>query len=191
MPGDDWQRFANLRLLFGYMYAQSGKKLLFMGAEIGQWYEWCHDTSIDWGVLEHAPHQGVQRWVRDLNTCYRGERALHELDFDSAGFAWIDCNDADQSVLTFLRRGRSRNEVLVVACNFTPVPRLKYRIGVQWLGHWQEILNSDATIYGGSGQGNLGGLMAEPVPYHGYDQSISVTVPPLAMVMFRGRAPSS
>jgi 1,4-alpha-glucan branching enzyme len=193
MPGDDWQKFANLRLLFGYMYTQPGKKLLFMGGEFGQWQEWNHDAELDWSLLEYPAHENLQRWVRDLNALYRDEPALHELDCDASGFAWIDCNDSQQSVLTFLRRGRSPSETLVVACNFTPVPRTDYRIGVPWAGQWREILNSDAPTYGGSGLGNLGAVTATTVPFHGRPYSLSVTLPPLAIVVFKGsdeRAPA-
>jgi 1,4-alpha-glucan branching enzyme len=186
MPGDDWQRFANLRALYGAMYAQPGKKLLFMGGELAQWSEWNHDGSLDWQLLEYAPHQGVQRWVRDLNTVYRREPALHELDCDPAGFAWIDCNDNEQSTITWLRRGSMAHDTVVVACNFTPVPRRNYRIGVPFAGYWKEILNSDAPLYGGSGQGNLGGVQSDPVSWHGHLQSISITLPPLAVVFFKG-----
>ncbi len=188
MPGDEWQQFANLRLLYGYMYAQPGKKLLFMGGEFGQRWEWNHEASLDWHLLDNPHHQGLQRWVRDLNTSYRGEPAWHELDCDPAGFAWIDCNDAEQSTLTFLRRAPSTPDVLVIGCNFTPVPRHNYRIGVPHGGHWQEILNSDASLYGGSGQGNLGGVRAAPVSWHGHPQSINVTLPPLGIVVFKGTA---
>ncbi len=187
MPGDDWQKFANLRLLFGYMYAQNGKKLIFMGGEIAQWREWSHEESLEWHLLARPAHQGLQRWVRDLNTCYRAEAALHELDTVPGGFEWIDCNDAEQSVLTFLRRDKSGCEALVVGCNFTPVPRHNYRVGVPWDGAWHEILNSDAKLYGGSGQGNQGGVTAAPVTWHGHPQSINVTLPPLGMVVFKGR----
>jgi 1,4-alpha-glucan branching enzyme len=185
MPGDDWRRFANLRLLFGYMYTQPGKKLLFMGGEIGQWDEWDHESSLQWHLLAGAPHQGVHRWVRDLNTWYRGEPALHQLDADPAGFAWIDCNDADASVLTYLRRGTQAGDTLAVACNFTPVLRRNYRLGVPAAGYWREILNSDAPLYGGSGQGNMGGVVAAPVACHGHFQSINVTLPPLGVVVFK------
>jgi 1,4-alpha-glucan branching enzyme len=185
MPGDDWRRFANLRLLFGYMYTQPGKKLLFMGGEIAQWNEWDHESSVQWHLLANSAHQGLQRWVRDLNTWYRGEPALHQLDADPAGFAWIDCNDAEASVLTYLRHGRHPADVLAIACNFTPLPRHNYRLGVPAAGYWREILNSDALLYGGSGQGNLGGADATPVACHGHFQSINVTLPPLGMVVFK------
>ena len=186
MPGDPWQKFANLRLLYGYMWTQPGKKLLFMGGELGQWSEWNHETSLEWHLLEHAPHRGLQRWVRDLNTTLRGEPALYELDSEPAGFAWIDCNDHQQSTLCYLRRATSTRDVLVVACNFTPVPRQGFRVGVPYGGHWRELLNSDAPLYGGSGQGNLGGVDAEPRAWHGHAQSIEITLPPLAVVVFKG-----
>ena len=184
MPGDEWQQFANLRVLFGYMYTQPGKKLLFMGGEIGQKKEWNHDSSLEWDLLEHDVHKGLQRWVRDLNTLYRGEPALHELDCEAAGFEWIDCNDSERSTLAYLRRGRSTQDVVVV-CNFTPVPRANFRVGVPRAGHWREVLNSDAPLYGGSGQGNLGGLRSAPVSCRGHAQSIAITLPPLAVVVFR------
>jgi 1,4-alpha-glucan branching enzyme len=185
MPGDDWQKFANLRALFGYMLAQPGKKLLFMGGEIGQWDEWNHDASVDWHLLQYPPHQGLQRWVRDLNTFYRGQPALYQLDSDPAGFQWVDCNDWDQSVMSLLRKGRSPGDALLFVCNFTPVPRHNYRVGVPEGGHWTEVLNSDAPLYGGSGQGNLGGVEAAPVPWHGRSYLLNVTVPPLGMVVFK------
>lgn len=185
MPGDEWQKFANLRLLLGYMYAQPGKKLLFMGGEFGQWHEWNHDVSLDWHLLQHAPHLGLQRWVEELNRLYRSEPALYERDCDSAGFAWIDCNDSDHSVLSFLRRGRSTSDLLLVVCNFTPVLRQNYRVGVPRGGFWQEALNSDAEDYGGSHQGNLGGFEASPVSSHGHFHSLNLTLPPLAIVFFK------
>jgi 1,4-alpha-glucan branching enzyme len=186
MPGDPWQRRANLRLLLGYMYTQPGKKLLFMGGEIGQWSEWSHERSLDWHLLDDPGHLGLQRWVRDLNTFYRGEPALYEHDCDPEGFVWIDCNDAEQSTLAFLRHGRNPDEALAVACNFTPVPRHNHRLGVPWGDRWEEILNSDAPLYGGSGQGNLGGVEATPVAWHGRPRSIVVTLPPLAIMVFKG-----
>jgi len=186
MPGDPWQRFANLRLLLGWQYAQPGKKLLFMGGEFGQWAEWNHDHSLDWHLLEFAPHQGVQRWVRDLNRVYVGESSLHERDCQPAGFEWVDCNDSQQSIVAFLRRGAAPAEAVLVACNFTPVPRHGYRIGVPWGGRWEELLNSDADVYGGSGQGNFGGVVAEQRPGHGRPFTLALTLPPLGMVMFKG-----
>jgi 1,4-alpha-glucan branching enzyme len=191
MPGDPWQRRANLRLLLGYQYVQPGKKLLFMGGEFGQWREWSHDRSLDWHLLEDPAHRGLQRWVRDLNTTYRAEPALHEHDCRPEGFTWIDCNDAEQSTIAFLRQGRAPDEALLVACNFTPVPRHNHRVGVPWGGTWWEILNGDALLYGGSGQGNLGGVEATPVAWHGRPGSIVVTLPPLAIVVFKGRRPQT
>jgi 1,4-alpha-glucan branching enzyme len=185
MPGDAWRKFANLRLLFGYMYTQPGKKLLFMGGELGQWNEWEHDGSVQWHLLAEAPHRGLQRWVRDLNTWYRSEPALHQLDADPAGFAWIDCNDADASVLTYMRRGPRAADTLAIACNFTPIVHHNYRLGVPFSGYWKEILNSDAALYGGSEQGNLGGVAASPVACHGCFHSLNVTLPPLGIVVFK------
>jgi len=186
MPGDAWQKFANLRLLFGYMYTHPGKKLLFMGGEFGQWPEWQHDHSLEWHVLEHPQHRDLQKWVRDLNHVYRAEPALFELDFDHKGFEWIDFHDADNSVLSYLRRNKAGDAILAVACNFTPVPRHNYRVGVPQGGFWKEILNSDAKDYGGSGQGNMGGVEASPASFYGkFDYSLSVTLPPLGVVVFK------
>jgi 1,4-alpha-glucan branching enzyme len=184
MPGDDWQKFANLRLLFGYMYGQPGKKLLFMGGEFGQWSEWYHEASLDWHLLDDPRHAALQRWVEDLNRVYRVEPALFTQDFTPAGFEWIDCNDVIQSVITFLRKGRD-GELVMVACNFTPVPRHHYRVGVPRGGFWQEVLNSDAWEYGGSGQGNLGGMEAAPIPFHGRSHSLTLSLPPLGAVFFK------
>jgi 1,4-alpha-glucan branching enzyme len=185
MPGDLWQKFANLRLLFGYMYAQPGKKLLFMGGEFGQWNEWYYDVSLQWHLLEYPLHQGLQRWVRDLNTAYRGEPAFHERDCDPSGFEWIDCHDSDQGVISFLREGKIANDYLLIVCNFTPVPRERYHIGAPFGGWWREILNSDAPLYGGSGVGNAGGAEAAPIPWHGRSHLLNVTLPPLAMLVFK------
>jgi len=182
MPGDEWQKFANLRLLLGYMYAQPGKKLLFMGGEFGQWREWVHDESLEWHLLQYAPHSGLQKWVSDLNHVYRSQPALHELDFDQAGFEWIDCNDVEHSVVSLIRKGRSRNDIIAVVCNFTPVTHSNYRIGVPQPGFWTELLNSDAKEYGGSNQGNLGGVKAALIPFHGRPYSLTITLPPLAAV---------
>ncbi len=185
MPGDRWQRFANLRLLLGYQYAQPGKKLLFMGGEFGQGREWGHDDGLDWHLVKDPPHAGVQRWVQDLNRLYRSDPALHELDCDPQGFEWVDCNDVEQSTLSLLRQGQSTDAVLLVLCNFTPIPRFNYRVGVPRGGFWQERLNSDAREYGGSGLGNLGGVEAEPTPFHGHPYSLNLTLPPLAIVFLR------
>ena len=185
MPGDDWQKFANLRALFGYMFAQAAKKLIFMGGEIGQWREWAHDDSVDWNLLHYPPHSGLQRWVADLNRLYRSESALHELDFDPRGFEWIDCHDADAGVISLLRHGRRSDQQMLAVCNFTPVPRHGYRVGVPHGGYWREVLNSDAPIYGGSGLGNLGGKTADAEPAHGRTHSLSLTLPPLAVLFLK------
>ena len=185
MPGDDWQKFANLRLLFGYMYAQPGKKLLFMGGEFGQWQEWAHDTSLDWNLLNWPNHRGAQTWVEALNRLYRSDRALHELDNDPAGFEWVDCNDGAASVLSFLRKGSAPGDVILVVCNFTPVPRLGYKVGVPSGGYWRELVNSDAKEYGGSGMGNFGGVTAEAASAHGRPYSLTLTLPPLAAVFLK------
>ena len=185
MPGDDWQRFANLRLLLGYMWTHPGKKLLFMGGEFAQWREWNHDQSLDWHLTEYPLHRQMQHWVRDLNALYRSESALHAADCSAEGFEWIDTGDAAQSVLSFLRRGGG-GPTLAVVCNFTPLPRHNYRIGVPSGGFWREVLNSDAAIYGGSGQGNLGGMDAAPIAASGRYHSLNATLPPLGVVVFRG-----
>ncbi len=185
MAGDEWQKFANLRLLFGYMFAQPGKKMLFMGCEFGQVREWAHDFSLDWHELQFPYHRGVQSWLEQLNRLYRTEPALHELDTDPAGFEWIDCNDSVTSTISLLRRGKSTKGNVVVVCNFTPVPRMSYRLGVPQGGFWRELLNSDATEYGGSGLGNLGGVQAEEIESHGRAHSITLTLPPLAALYLR------
>ncbi len=189
MPGDNWQKFANLRLLYGYMAGQPGKKLLFMGDEFGQWNEWNHEQSLDWHLLEHPAHARLQRWVRDLNFTYRAEPALSEADFSPEGFEWIDCHDTQQSVLAFLRKSRSADEQILVVCNFTPVPRFQYRVGVGFGGTWKEILNSDAREYGGSGLGNLGGTQAQDVPAHGRPYALQLCLPPFGVVFLKGRRP--
>jgi len=192
MPGDIWQKLANLRLLFGYMYTHPGKKLVFMGGEFGQHREWAHDHSLDWHHLDDPGHRNVQTWVRDLNHLYRTEPALFETDFDGKGFEWIDCHDADSSVISYLRRDKAGSTFLAVVCNFTPVPRHNYRMGVPHPGLWTEILNSDAADYGGSGQGNLGGVEASPESFYGkFDYTLSITLPPLAMVIFKSMADES
>ena len=185
MPGDDWQQFANLRLLFGYMFAQPAKKLLFMGGEFGQRAEWAHDGELEWQLLQEAPHAGLRQWVADLNRAYGAEPALHERDLDPAGFDWIDCHDAEASVISLLRKGKSTDDLVVVVCNFTPVPRLNYRIGVPRGGRWREILNSDARIYGGSGWGNQGAVDAVPVPLHGRSHSLTLTLPALSALFLK------
>lgn len=185
MPGDLWQKFANLRLLFGYMYAQPGKKLLFMGGEIAQWSEWAHDESLEWHLLEFPLHQQMQHWVSDLNGHYRNERALHELDCDPSGFEWIDGSDSQQSTLTFIRKSRNSEEIVLVVCNFTPVPRYNYRVGVPRGGYWKEILNSDSKTYGGTDFGNLGGTESESIAAHGRDMSVNLIIPPLSTLFLK------
>jgi 1,4-alpha-glucan branching enzyme len=184
MPGDDWQKFANLRLLFGYMFGHPGKKLLFMGGEFGQWNEWYHETSLDWHLLAYEPHQGLQKWVQDLNHYYRSHPPLYERDYEQEGFEWMDVNDWESSAISFIRRGRDPNVTILVVCNFTPVVRQQYRVAVPAGGFWNEALNSDATIYGGSGQGNLGGVTAEAVAWRGKPHSLSLTLPPLGVLFF-------
>jgi 1,4-alpha-glucan branching enzyme len=185
MPGDEWQRFANLRLLFAYMYAQPGKKLLFMGGEFGQVSEWSHDRSLDWHVLEFPLHRGLQAWMEQLNRVYRGENALHWFDNEPQGFEWVDCNDAPASIVSLLRKGKSADDAVLVACNFTPVPRLGYKVGVPSAGYWKEILNSDAREYGGSGSGNMGGAEALPESVHGRPYSLRLTLPPLGALFLK------
>jgi len=185
MAGDNWQKYANLRLLFGYMFTQPGKKLLFMGGEIAQWSEWNHDGSVDWHSLGWPEHQGVQKWVRDLNNFYRNEPSLYESDFYSEGWRWIDADDSDNSILTFMRLRRDGTSPVVVACNFTPVPRRGYRVGVPSAGHWREVLNSNAAIYGGTDEGNFGGRMSDEIACHGFDNSLLLDLPPLAVVVFK------
>jgi 1,4-alpha-glucan branching enzyme len=189
MPGDDWQKFANLRLLLGYMYGQPGKKLLFMGGELGQWREWNHDQCLDWHLLDNPLHAGLRLWVGDLNHFYRTEPALYEQDCQPAGFEWIDCTDAQQNVISFVRRGKATNDLILAAYNFTPVPRHNYRVGAPRAGVWKEVLVSDSEHYGGSGQGNLGGVETEPLPLHGRPQSLALMLPPLAAVFFKSEAP--
>jgi 1,4-alpha-glucan branching enzyme len=186
MPGDCWQQFANLRVLFGYQWGQPGKKLLFMGGEIGQGYEWAHDGSIDWHQGDLPWHQGVARWVGDLNRAYRAEKALHEQDVRHGGFEWVDANDANGSMLTFLRFSADFREAVLVVVNFTPVTRFGYRVGVPWGGWWSELLNSDSEAYQGSGLGNMGGLHAQSQPWHGRPCSLDITSPGLSVVFFKG-----
>jgi 1,4-alpha-glucan branching enzyme len=185
MPGDWWQQRANLRLLLGYLISQPGKKLLFMGGEFGQWNEWNHDTGLDWSLLHRVEHAGIARWAADVNKLYRDEPGMHELDCDPAGFLWVDANDADNCIITMLRRGKTTEDWFLIVCNFTPVPRYDYRVGVPVAGYWKEVLNSDGGDYGGSGIGNEGGREAWWTPSHGRPFTLSVTTPPLAMVVFK------
>jgi 1,4-alpha-glucan branching enzyme len=167
------------------MFGHPGKKLLFMGSEFGQWREWNCDASLDWHLLEEPLHRGLQRWVRDLNHTYQRERSLYEVDFEPAGFCWIDCHDNENSIVSFIRRARDAQDFTVMVVNFTPVPRAGYRIGVPEGGWYRELLNSDSVLYGGSNTGNGGGVMAEPRPAHGFDHSLSIVVPPLAFLLFK------
>jgi 1,4-alpha-glucan branching enzyme len=185
MPGDAWQKHANLRALYGYMYAHPGKKLLFMGAELGQWREWSHSRSLDWHLLDDPLHCGLHLWTRDLNRVYQREASLHEVDFEGAGFSWIDCNDNENSVVSLLRRARNPRDFTVILANFTPVPRPAYRVGVPEAGWYRELLNSDAALYGGSNMGNGGGIMTEATPSHGFEQSLCVTLPPLGFLVLK------
>ena len=192
MPGDTWRQFANLRTLFGYMWAHPGKKLLFMGGEFGQRREWQHDESLEWHVLQYPEHRGLQRWVQDLNRFYRSEPALYTFDFSPQGFEWIDFKDTEQSVISFQRKGKEHDDTVVVVCNCSPVPRHNYIVGVPQGGFWREVLNSDAPMYGGSGHGNFGGVEANPVAAHGHYHSLLLTLPPLSTLYFkRGTAGES
>jgi 1,4-alpha-glucan branching enzyme len=185
MPGDLWQKFANLRLMYSYLWTHPGKKLLFMGGDIGQWYEWNCDTSLQWDLLQWESHQGLQKCVRDLNHLLLKEKALHEIDFDYHGFEWIDCHNYDDSLLSYIRRAKDPDDFLVVAHNFTPVPREGYRLGVPEDCWYEEIFNSDSQYYSGSNMGNHPGIHAEPVESHGRPFSITLNYPPLASVVFK------
>ena len=185
MPGNPRQKLANLRLLYGYQFTHPGKKLLFMGGEIGQWAEWSHEGSVEWHLLQFQGHYGLWLWVRDLNNLYRSEPALHELDFEAGGFEWVDFSDQDQSVISYLRKGRGADEVVLVILNGTPVPRFNYKIGVPFGGFWKEVLNSDAQVYGGEGFGNLGGQDAVPDHCHSRSHSLTLTLPPLGVVVLK------
>ncbi|MEN8262007.1 MAG: 1,4-alpha-glucan branching protein GlgB [Nitrospirota bacterium] len=185
MPGDEWQSSANLRILLGYMYSHPGKKLLFMGAELAQWKEWNHEESLEWHVLEYPFHKGVQKWLQDLNHLYRSEKALYDLDFSQDGFEWIDSHDWEGSTISYIRKDRDSNEIILVVCNFTPVVRDNYVVGVPRGGFWREILNSDAEIYAGSGKGNSGGVEASSEPGQGRDFSLHLTLPPLSVLFFK------
>jgi len=185
MAGDWWQKFASVRLLTGYQLTHPGKKLMFMGQEIGQWREWSEERSLDWHLLELPTHQGLQAWVRDLGKLYREQPALYQVDFTPDGFQWVDANDADHSIYTFIRFAKDPLDFIVIAANFTPVPRENYRIGVPEWGYYQELLNSDAEVYGGGNVGNDGGRTTEAIPWNGHNQSINVTVPPLGILILK------
>lgn len=182
MSGDYWQKFAGLRTLYGYWMAHPGKKLLFMGGEFGQFIEWKYDDSLDWHLLDYPMHHKMQQYVRALNQFYRREPALWQIDFDWHGFSWIDCQDAGQSIISFIRQGKNAADFLIVVCNFTPVFRENYRIGVPQSGSYREIFNSDREEYGGSGQKNAGDISSEPVGWHNREQSVVLNIPPLAVI---------
>jgi 1,4-alpha-glucan branching enzyme len=188
MPGDDWQMFANLRALFGYMWAHPGKKLLFMGGEFAQRREWTHEGELEWWVSELPGHGGVKRLIGDLNRVYRREAALHQIDFSPEGFEWVDAGNAEMSVLAFLRKSAGIGAPLLVVCNFTPVPRANFLVGVPARGIWREVINTDAREYGGSGWGNLGGVESSPVSAHGRTESVSLSLPPLSTIILRWEA---
>jgi 1,4-alpha-glucan branching enzyme len=188
IPGDVWQKHATLRTLYGYMYGHPGKKLLFMGDEFGQWHEWNHDRSLDWHLLEEPLHASLKRFVQDMNWHYSAEPALYECDFTHEGFSWIDCNDNENSVISMIRYAHDRLNFIVMIFNFTPVPRLDYRIGVPQAGRYTEIVNSDSELYGGSNMGNLGGIDTDPTPSHGFAQSLRLTVPPLGCLYLKRRS---
>jgi 1,4-alpha-glucan branching enzyme len=185
MPGDEWQRFANLRLLLGYQWAQPGKKLLFMGGELGQPSEWDHDASIEWDLRDEPRHEGILRWVRDLNALHRAEPALHALDTEPGGFEWIDSSDAEGGTLCFFRLGDDPGQMIVVVMNLTPMPHERFRVGLPAAAAWREVINSDAEVYGGSGMGNLGRVQADPTPWHDRPHSAQIVLPPLACLFFR------
>jgi 1,4-alpha-glucan branching enzyme len=185
MPGDEWRRFANLRMLFSYMFTHPGTKLLFMGGEFGQSAEWNHEKDLEWYLLQFPVHQGVQQLVKELNRLYRSESALYHYQFENKGFQWIDYGDRENSVIAFERRGVSRNDLLIVVCNFTPEVRYHYRVGVPYRGQWKEIFNSDKHEYGGTGLYNGGMLATTPVKYHSRDYSISLTLPPLGIAVLK------
>lgn len=187
MPGDEWQKFANLRCLFGYMFAQPGKKLMFMGDEIGQWKEWNHNEGLDWDLTQKPLHEGLQKWVADLNAYYREAANLHRTDFDPSGFEWMDASDSDQSVFSFLRKKGESIDLFIL--NATPLPRENYRVGAPKGGYWKEVLNSDSEYYGGSGVGNMGGVESKPVPCHGRNHSLTLRLPPLGFLAFRWEKP--
>jgi 1,4-alpha-glucan branching enzyme len=190
MPGDAWQQFANLRALYAFMFAHPGKKMLFMGGEIGQWIEWNCGQSLDWCLLEYEPHRKLQALVAALNHLYRAEAALHEVDFDYSGFDWIDFHDADSSIISFVRWSRDRRRHVVVVCNFTPVPRYGYRVGVPAAGFYREALNTDAAEFGGSGVVNAPGKPASPQPWHNQPACLELTLPPLGVTILSPEQPA-
>ncbi|MEC4674449.1 MAG: 1,4-alpha-glucan branching protein GlgB [Nitrospirota bacterium] len=189
MPGDHWQRFANLRAMYGHMWSHPGKKMLFMGGEFGQWFEWNHEDSLQWHLAGFESHRGLQQYVADLNRLYVQEPALHEVDFDWTGFQWIDLHDSEQSTLSYMRKAKDQSDIIVCVFNFTPVPRYDHRVGVPSLGKYKELINSDAEVYGGSNVGNQGATIAEDVPWHGQPHSMVITLPPLSALFFKPAVP--
>jgi 1,4-alpha-glucan branching enzyme len=185
MPGDEWQRFANTRAFLAYMFAHPGKKLMFMGTEFGQTSEWDHTTGLPWWLLQYPVHSTLQVLVKELNAMYRREPALYEVDDEYSGFEWIDIQDAESSVISFARFAKNREDMIVFACNFTPVPRSGYRLGVPKLGLYREILNTDSEMFGGSNLGNRGAVQADQIGHHGRPASLVITMPPLAVVAFK------
>jgi len=188
MSGDEWQRFANMRTLYAYMYAHPGAKLLFMGSEMGQSSEWNHDSSLDWHLLQYGYHQGIQEELRELNAIYKQEPALYAYSFEQRGFEWVDYNDAHNSVISFLRNGENPEDTLLVVCNFTPAMHEHYRLGVPLAGQWVQVFNSDDSRYGGSNQHNEQPVQSLPEPFHGREQSVTLKLPPLSVVYFKLQA---
>jgi 1,4-alpha-glucan branching enzyme len=185
MPGDYYLKFSGLRVSYAYMYGHPGKKLLFMGGEFGQFKEWDYRQSLDWHLLDYEMHRNLKMFVRDLNRLYRNEKALYELDYEFEGFEWIDCSDSDHSVVSFIRRSRDGKNVLLFICNFTPVLYQNYRIGVPFDAYYKEIVNTDAACYGGSNTGNMGGVAAEHIAFHGKPFSVALMLPPLSAIIFK------
>jgi 1,4-alpha-glucan branching enzyme len=188
ISGDEWQKFASLRAYYGFMWGHPGKKLLFMGGEFGQWQEWDFNKNLEWTALGSPNHRGIQTFVKDLNRLYQREPALHEIDFEPEGFSWIDANDSDNSVFSFIRKSKKSGDFIIVVSNMTPVVRENYRIGVPKPGFYEEIINSDSDFYWGSNVGNGGGIETEPVTFHGYEQSLSLRLPPLGTIMLKFNA---
>jgi 1,4-alpha-glucan branching enzyme len=191
MPGDEWQRFANVRAFLAYMYTHPGKKLLFMGSEIGQYEEWDHDSSVRWDLLTFDYHRKLQDLARELNRLYIENPALHQVDYHYSGFEWIDFHDVENSIIAFLRRAEDPQDFLLICCNFTPVVREKYELSVPESGYYEEILNTDSELFGGSNLGNAGGVMSQPAPERDRKHSIQITLPPLAVLVFRRSIPDA
>jgi len=189
MPGDMWQKFANVRCLYSYMWTHPGKKLLFMGSEFGQWNEWNHDSDLQWDLLQWESHQGLKKLVGDLNELYKTEPALHDIDFEDNGFEWIDCANHGESILSYVRKGRDTDELIVVVCNFTPTVREGFRMGVPRAGTYKEIFNSDSSFYAGSNVGNGLGAESEAIEWNGRENSITINIPPLGVAFLKWMKP--